>query len=112
MSDFIRDIPSDSTVVKVELKDSSATITFKLDIYEGDKDTRTLRLSNVEASNMLPGWQSESIEGVEIKTESDLLGKTKQLLKEDEEPEESIQLLKSYQVLGSRDGNRNCCERL
>jgi hypothetical protein len=104
MSDYIRDIPSDSRVIKIELTNSSATVTFELAIYEGDKDKKLLYLESVEATKILPGWESD-IEGIKTATDSALLEETRNSLKEDKEPEENIQLLKSYQVLGSSTEN-------
>jgi len=100
MSNFITDIPSDSTIVRIEFKDNLATITFKLSIYEDDKDTKILHFADVVASNLLPGWQSD-IEGIEVKNESDLLEKIKHVLKADEE---NMPLLKSYQAISSSRG--------
>ena len=99
MTDFIREIPSDSTVQKIEIENGNLTVYFNFDIEVNGKIVGAVVFENIEAIELLPGWQGEgSVEGIAIKGSSALLEKTKNILKEDDESEDLINSLKSYQI--------------
>jgi hypothetical protein len=98
--EFIREIPSDSVIKKIEIFPDSVNISLKFGIKINNRLEGVLIFKELVSINIAPGWNGD-IEGISIENNSDLLEKIKATLRADEEPEDFIKSLKNFRVFSS-----------
>lgn len=82
MRDFIREIPSDTTINKIELEQT--TLNIFLTFYTEDK--YLMIFTNIFGYKLMPEWNlPEGIEGVEIKTKSIFMDEVKTAIENDKQ---------------------------
>ena len=102
MANFIREIPSDSTITNIEIISNSIAIAFQFDITINNQNSGTLIFEEMAAFRLLPGWNDNtSIEGIAIKKTSEFLEDTKKIIQKEAFNKNLLllKLLNSYQIL-------------